>query len=400
MTRCLNVVFSGFFLLICTAESYAGTILSSKGLGSPLFLPNARSIAMGGLSIAVPYPVAPSRINPAMNAGITTTRISIQHLYENNRYEDPEGKASSLYSNLYGFMFAIPFGSGLGMTLGLTPVTRMDFNIAFREELAGEAYTKSIEGQGGLNQFSFSAYWGVFSKLSLGVTGHYLFGNLEEEWTVDYDSFDFETSTEVFETHTKGFGMTLGIGFRPINALLLGATYTTEIAADMTTITQHRAVADSDTSTGSFRFPAHWGIGVTYSYKDAVLLGFEYSHRNWENLKINAYALENVRSTPVFSTGMEVQATTNPMETYLKRIAYRIGFSYQPYYSLDPDGNTLNEYWFTFGLGFPFFMNAAQVDMAVSFGKRGSIADNELSENLIRLSLTVSGSEKWFIRRF
>ncbi len=85
---------------------------------------------------------------------------------------------------------------------------------------------------------------------------------------------------------------------------------------------------------------------------------------------------------------------------YTKRIAYRLGFSYQPYFSLDPDGKTITEKWITMGIGFPISRSASQIDIAFAFGKRGSIKTNGLSENLFRLSLSITGGEKWFIRHY
>lgn len=394
-----------FFLIVIMnfplfQNTPAQTVLSSRGLGTPFDLPNARSMGMGGISIALADPITISRTNPAGLLNIKTTRLSIQYFYEKNNYRDEEGSASSQYSNFDGFNFAIPFGSGAGLSLGLAPLTRVSYNLSFREELAGEDYSKSVQGQGGLNAFTLSLTWALRSNLSLGLSGHYIFGKLKESWKVDFDQSGFISSTDIFSTKNWGYGFTAGFTYRPFSPLLLGAVFTPKVDLNNRTETQYIFKSDAESHRGSLSYPTSWGIGSTFNLGKIGILGVEFLQRNWTELAFNGKQNYNTRKTRRISLGCEILPNGNLTAHYLTRVAYRFGFSYQPYFSLDPRANTIKELWATMGLGLPLLMHAAQIDVAIIFGKRGSIDTNGLSENLFRVSVSVTGGERWFIRRY
>ena len=381
-------------------STQAQTILSSKGVGTPFFFPNSRSFGLGGISIAVTDPLAVSRINPATLYHINSTRLSIQYFYENNKYTDGQESASSEYSNFDGFSFAIPLGSGIGISAGLAPLTRMDFAFDFQETLSGESYTKSVEGKGGLNVFTLSVYSTLRSNLAIGLSGHYIFGMLKEEWTIDYNKMGFIQSDDLFSTENRGFGFTAGLFYRPFRPLSVGAVFSPNVRLNSQTEIYHIYDSAGESHEGSISFPASWGFGTTIHIGEVGLIGGEFFQRNWTELTINDKKVQGIRNTQRLSVGCEIQPSKDFSAFFLKRWTYRLGFSYQPYFSRDPDGNDITEYWITMGLRLPFSMNIALIDVAVGFGKRGSIETNKLSEDLFRISVSLTGGEKWFIRQY
>ena len=115
-------------------------------------------------------------------------------------------------------------------------------------------------------------------------------------------------------------------------------------------------------------------------------------------MTINSLAVQGIREVRRISFGTELLSTRDPFAPYLKRVAYRMGLTYQPYFCTDPEGNTITEISGSIGFGLPMLMNSAVIDIALMFGKRGSLATNGLEENLFRIALAISGGEKWFIR--
>jgi hypothetical protein len=109
---------------------------------------------------------------------------------------------------------------------------------------------------------------------------------------------------------------------------------------------------------------------------------------------------EGLGKTKCISVGSELQISRNPMDPILQRLAFRLGASYQPYFAKDASGNDIHELMLTMGIGWPMFLNVAQIDLAVQVGRRGSLETNDFSEKLIRVSLSLTGGEKWFVRRY
>jgi hypothetical protein len=391
-----------FFLLPFIQSHFAGTVLSSKGTGTPFFFPNTRSMGMGGLSIAYTDPFTISRVNPAGLFTIKTTSLSLQYFYENNKYKDNYSQsATSQYSNLDGFNFVLPFGKNVGFGLGLIPLTRMDYHFAWDNEIQDVSYTKSVEGQGGLNIITASFFWSIHPSISIGISGDYMFGEMEETWRVEYDSLGFLPSNDLFSTKNWGFTFTAGCIVRPIQRLTLGAIYSPDVILKNKTNIYYSFFEDTSLShEGSLEYPGVLGIGASFLIRQNVNVGIEFVQKDWTILAVNEQTVQGVQKILRFSAGGEIKPSLDESAPYWKKINYRVGYSRQPYFARDPDGNTINEQWFTIGFGLPLIRHQSQIDIALNFGKRGSLKTNGLSENLFRLSLSITGGEKWFIRSY
>jgi hypothetical protein len=387
-------------LLIVFSNAIGGSVFSSYGIGLPYSFPNARSMGMGGTAIAIPYQYAISRTNPARLSGINKTSLSLQYLYEQNKYKDDTGRATSQYANFDGFTFVVPFGEKLGIAASMHPFTRIDYNIRYQQSQTGQLYTKSVEGIGGLNTFSFSLYWDIASQIAIGVSGDYIFGKIKENWEVTYESADFISTSDLLSTKNWGYGLTAGILIHPVSTLHFGAVYQPKIDLDTRTSTYYAYTVDALTQNGTIKIPASWGIGISYGIGQFGLIGADFHQQNWSQLEINNQILNRTQNIQRFSLGGELHFSDDPFEAYYKRMSYRVGICLQPFFVDDVAGRSITEKWFSFGLGLPLLMNMAQVDLALAFGQRGSLENNGISENLFRISLSISGGEKWFVRRY
>ena len=129
-----------FLAVLGAGSPLLASVLSSVGAGMPVESPGARSMGMGGLSIAVADDRSVETLNPAALHRIHLTHLSIQYVSDQSRYGDASGSAFSAYSNFNGFTFAMPLGRGAGVSAGLAPWTRMDFRLVFDHTLDGESY--------------------------------------------------------------------------------------------------------------------------------------------------------------------------------------------------------------------------------------------------------------------
>ena len=228
-----------------------------------------------------------------------------------------------------------------------------------------------------------------------------MFGEMEEKWKVVYDAIDFIPSIDLFSTKNWGFNYTAGIILRPFKKLSLGAIYSPEVNLKNKTNAYYSFFEDTSLShEGSLVYPGSWGVGASLQIKPNLTVGAEFQQKDWTTMAINDQIIEGGYSSTRFSLGGEFLPSKDETAPYWKKIQYRMGFSTQPYFVLDPEGNTITEQWFTIGFGLPLFRHQSQADIALSFGKRGSLDTNGLSENLFRLSLSITGGEKWFTRSF
>ena len=149
---------------------------------------------------------------------------------------------------------------------------------------------------------------------------------------------------------------------------------------------------------GSMTFPGYWGVGATFQIRPNISVGLDYTQQDWTVLAINDEIIQNSRKSGRISLGSEFTLGTKSSDPYWKRMFYRIGYSTQPHFSQDSDGNAINEQWFTMGFGLPLLGRKTQIDIALNYGIRGSLETNGITEKLFRISLSLTGGERWFVR--
>lgn len=391
-----------FFLTILFAFTlcHGGSVFSSYGVGTPYDFPSTQSMGLGGVSIALLSPININRTNPAALHYIKTTRLSLQYLLENNYYKDNADKANSLYSNFDGFYFVIPLGAKIRFASGIRPWTRVDYNLLYEGSFNGESYSRSVIGDGGLNTFNFSFSWSPLSNVSIGVTGNYVFGNIEERWELTYENTSFLSSNDVIKTRMSGLDFTTGVIVQPVPALSIGGTFRPGFGIDTETERDYTFNSSEDPVKGTLNYPMSWGIGAVYTFKDIGLLGVEYFTRKWDEFTIQNKSVQGFQESRRISVGAELMRTTDPFSPYSKRMAYRIGFSYKTFPITDLNNENITEACVSLGFGFPLSLNVAQINMAIQYGIRGNLDTNGLTENLLRISLGISGGEKWFVKRY
>lgn len=392
-----------FLILIISYNQnlISGSILSSRGLGMNFEHSNTRALGMGGFSIADTDPYTISRINPASMFNNKMSRLSVYYFNQNNSYKDQiHGKAFSQYSNFDGFDFLVPLNTNFGFALGLTPLTRVDYNISFEKSINSYTYNKSVEGEGGLNSFDLSCYYSYKDKISLGLCGRYIFGSLNTTLRVVYDNPTFIPTKDFFSTNNYGYNYKVGIIIKPLSSLTLGAVYSPQVTLDNNTTITYTVIDSTHKYNSSVRYPGSYGFGISFMFKNIGLVGIDYLFTDWESLLINHQKPDYMNNVNKISLGFESASSNDPLDSYIKQIRYRLGFYHQPYLALDSEGNQILESCISCGFGFPLKERSAEINAAFSYAKRGSLDKNGLSEDLFRVSLSLSIGEKWFQRRY
>ena len=82
--------------------------------------------------------------------------------------------------------------------------------------------------------------------------------------------------------------------------------------------------------------------------------------------------------------------------SYLRRITYRTGVSYERYPYL-VNGNEVKDLGINFGVSLP--VGISTLDLSLKIGKRGSIAQNSIDENYFKLYFGMTFNDRWFIKR-
>jgi len=398
MKRFYNIF---ILLLVLTGTTVqASSVLSSYGPGLYYRFPSARAMGMGGASIAVVDPTSVSRLNPAANTRLSVTTVMLQFFYEGNQYSDATSGANTGYANLDGFQFAVPLGNQMSANIGMQPLTRMDYHVSLDKSLDGFDYTKRVQGEGGLNTLDISFCWAPTHFFSFGLTGHYIFGRFKETWWVEYEDPAILKTRDVYSTNGSAVNFTLGFMFYPSERLAFGAVYTPK--KEIVNKTTFTPVFEYETPKvdGYVTLPASLGFGAQYLAAKNFRLAADYEIQDWTEFEMSGRNPVDMANVQRISLGAEYKPSLDPLAAYFKKCTYRAGFATLPFYGKDRDGDIIRETWFTVGAGMPMFHGLSQVDISIGFGRRGDLSKNGIKEDLFRVGVSITGGERWFLRRY
>ncbi|HHS13013.1 MAG TPA: hypothetical protein ENN03_04510 [bacterium] len=396
-----TVIVTILLILAAFPASMQATILSSRGAGDPSPGMDARALGMGGVSVSLASPHHIGLMNPASLIYTDVTRLLVQGSFKRSRFEDLSGRADFQDANFNAFIFFVPLGSGIGFSTALYPLS----DINYFHESAGKNddvnVLETVEGDGGLNNFSMGLSFGLTRFFSLGFDFRYIFGKFLEAWKIDYPDNDFNNTMDKFYTWNRGFTVRMGFILKPFSSLTLGGVYSPALGIKNETDTYFEGFGQSsETLKGSIRLPDKWILGLSHDFGNWMTAGIEIANRDWSRFEINGEPLEHGCRVLRVSAGLELFSHRDQDAPYLKKVSYRIGYSTQPYFVTDLYENEFREQWLTLGLGIPLFMDASEFNLAFGFGRRGSLEKNQFAENLFRVTLSFTGSEKWFSRRY
>jgi long-chain fatty acid transport protein len=100
-----------------------------------------------------------------------------------------------------------------------------------------------------------------------------------------------------------GYGGTLGMMWRPVDAFSLAASYTTKM-----TMSDFSNYSDLFAGGGSFDMPSTWTIGVAFRPTEAVTLVFDVQDISYSDVDAVANPIQNLFNCPLFNPGGDFES--------------------------------------------------------------------------------------------
>ena len=394
----------------CRLFAGDGSVYSSFGVGDILTYAGNRSAAMGGTGVASLTDGYINELNPAGLGQLTRTQYSGDFQYQGYGLND--GTASTFLSSgnfqSAGIAFPVYSDYGIGFAFSITPFSRRAYNVKDNEVNAGIIQTFS--GSGGLSSAQFSFSFSPAENLYFGVTTHYLFGNYDDVQQLEYDSVGYFTTNGDKNISMNGFAFTFGGVFAGIDKALglstekhvnIGATIfsgstlnsTEQIYQDFTTSKE-----TTDVITGSAKIPLGFALGLEYDVRDKIILTGDAQFQQWSQFSYMGVHPSEVQNSMRLGVGAEFLPTRTLAEPYYRQVTYRAGGYVNESY-LKINGETINEYFITGGIGVPIFStpgSEARINIGLEYGIRGTTSNGLERDSITRLTISLSGSDTWF----
>lgn len=405
---------------IVTAQTTTSSPYSRYGIGDIQGSGLIQNMSMGGISQGINNPYNINISNPASYSSLQLTTFETA-IHSNFSTLSTTTLANTVNSSSFGYLaLAFPVSKKCGASLGLLPFSRVGYKISDEETRNDIGKIKYLyEGTGGINQFYAGASYKIYKNLSLGMNASYLFGLINKTRTVEIpdtsnifftsiknnttvSDFYFNYGLQYTDSLKKDWVATVGITGAlsskiKINNDTLTNRYLYTSTGSVAVLDTIQYNVDNDKTKGYFTLPAYFGIGVAFKKNTKWLIGIDYTIQNWSNYKMIEQNDGLVNSWKI-ATGVQYVPKADAMKGYFKLVQYRMGLYYSNT-NLQINGNRLNDYGFSLGLGLPVRRALSTIHLAVIVGQRGTTANGLLQEQYTRFSVGFTLNDKWFLKR-
>lgn len=384
---------------------------------------NVRNMALGGIGIGLSGKGNMNPLNPATyRTGVDTLSVRFDigfNVSINGLTQEINGsraKNNSTSGGLSDIEFYFPVCKWYKMAVYLLPLTDMFYKTSYFSDNGEFPYvgrTQLIhEGDGGISKLGWGHALG-WGPVTAGVNLNYLFGKLMQTSTLHFldDTLSKYAGAGEYYTETRlnGFGLDVGltavIPIKEYQSFTIGASYTMKgtLQAKRTTLAQGVFGSYTDTAympeaarRGKYTFPSSLRAGFSYEYENQCVIGADFTYAWWKEYSEYGKSYDFFRNTYSVNAGAELK--NNPQATTVaRRFAYRIGGFFQNNYTAYTD-KELYSYGFSVGLGIPVRKSRSLINVGLQFGQTGSLKRGQIRENFMRVGVSFSSMETWFVK--
>lgn len=409
--------------------SFAFTANSQKNVNSPYSRFNIgsleaagsfRSLGMGGIGTSFRDNNSIYFSNPASYCGLDTISFLFDFGldYSINFLSDGASEFSSDDMNFHHLVMGFPLTKGLGVALGIVPVSNGYYKMAqsvFKTDpkydpIVGE-YSTYHEGSGGFTKFIIGAGLKLNKNFSAGVNMTLLFGQLNRLNQFDFADFYYvyhDNSTEKLQLGGINFDYGLQYTASLKNNFFLNAGISLSSGKYYNSKYEHLAYRYtaysskdtisyvSDDGTRAF-IPGTLRLGISFGKKNKLTTGFDFVTTKWSNSRIPG-ANGSAADTRSFLFGAEYIPDKFSNYSFLKRMEYRIGGHIADNY-LIIGNDQIKEYGISAGIGLPM-RHLSKTNLFFDFTRKtGSAPDILHSEAYYTMGISLNLYDWWFMKR-
>lgn len=411
----------GLFLTSSVALGQAArSPFSYLGIGEPYSNALVHNQGMAGVGISNPQYFYLNNQNPALLVYNRFTVFEGGFIGERRTTKGNGLTETNGSGNLNYLITAFPVKLGKWTTsIGIMPYSSVNYKLDYIDSIEGtSANTVSVKesGEGGINQFFWSNGIALNPDISIGLKATYLAGSIIRQYsntlTVTNEPFP-NIPTVYIRNYVRDLNLSAGFSYhkdsiagRKNYKINFGAVYDFKAKLNSDYFARierwnSTGIVDSTTIVGnvpgSITIPSTFSAGLSVGKGDLWLVGVDFVYRDYRNFtdfggEVPPWGTEGWK----LSLGSEFTPDV-ASGSYLKRMTYRTGVSYDNYPYLI-NGNLVKDIGINFGLSMPV-NRISSLDFAVKVGKRGNLEVNTIEESYIKIYFGMTFNDQWFIKR-
>ena len=408
------------FSLAIFAQEGTSSPYSFYGIGDIKFKGSIENRSMGSISV-FPDSIHINIQNPAHLASLKLTGLALGGTYANTKSITETQEAKARRTSLDYIVIAMPVGK-VGIGFGLIPYSSVGYNIGKTTEvrdvnnvLIRDTITKHT-GIGGVNKVFLGFGYHLTKKINIGADIQYNFGTIKTSDLYDITDLQYG-SRENNLSDLSGVNIDLGMTYQTkVNSkysFFSSLSYTPEAKLSIsnkrnievvqllsTTAVSTIERQDIPIEDNKIKLPAKFSFGSGFGEVKKWLVGGEitFIHNSVMSNRFNDIQGATFENSIRYSLGGFFIPNYNSYSNYYKRIVYRAGLRYENT-GLVLQNKSINDFAGNIGLGMPLSGTFTNINIGLEIGKRGTKYYNLVEENYINLSVGLSLSDKWFVKR-
>jgi len=380
-----------------------GSNYSIYGFGDIIHNSSAVYDALGGSAIAVPKENSINLLNPAMWGFISQTRIRAGYRFNQNLVQTENSHLFQNNGKVDGISYALAIDTAKGASIvfGFNTYTTVNYLISKKSIVEIEGYQLYVDnqyqGSGGLSQAFIGASFRPISFLYLGASLLGNFGTINSyNRTLVTGSYASSAITERND-YFLGMGFRFGLAVKPLENLLIGWFTETHHKANLKSYIRNYYELTLDTTfttESKAEIPTAYGFGFSYR-NGRTLITADFVQRDFKKVAYNLPPRVEFQAEPKVSVGVSFLGSRSLFASFAQRTTYNLGAYYKRLYA-KIDGNSIDEYAFTFGFEFPI-VGSATLNAGFVFGGRIPQISQLPKEYFGRMILEITLGETWFV---
>jgi hypothetical protein len=414
---------------VSQAQSLGNSPYSKLGMGEVnTSTGTVRNFGMGNLGVSTPNAFSVNVQNPALLYYNGRVIFEMAVAGQTKNIQNSTTSENTSNASLGYIALALPITKSWRTAIGIRPYSSVNYNSSSQSTVPGSPEQINVitgnNGEGTISEAFFSNGVKIYKGLSVGVTGSYIFGGINRNaYSQLQDSIGQANPQRVVlsdQTNISDVIFRGGLSYRhafnkKLNATV-GAVYGLQSNVNYKRgVVQERrrafdnylidSVSVSKRTSGEEVLPGFYEAGISFDNNNSWVVGIEYSARKWANYR-SATSIKdpNLTNSTRIAVGGELTPDAASVNSYLKRVSYRAGFSYTktPYM---PNGNQLTDVALHAGITLPVGSiprppeyNQSFINLGVAVGRNGTTEGNLVRENYIRFMIGLSLNNSWFIK--
>jgi len=415
------IVISGLQLTV--AQNNTSSPYTQFGIGDLTNKNFGWSNGMGGAGYGLRAPNHINFKNTASYTAMDSMSFNFAFGFKSKitQYKTTSDELTEDNTNINFLAISFPVTKWMKSSFGLLPYSNIGYGFMDTIPLTADTTVNILNynyGSGGINQFYMGNSFEIIDHFSFGFKLSYLFGSLRQIRTLVFSSTEyFNTQREdvirVNDFHLSyGFqyynkisdntSFCLGVDFENSNNLRsYYNTFTLTTKSPFVDMVDESNISDTveliQDQEENIILPRHIGVGLSVYHDDRFIISADYSLQNWSESKI-LDKTDSLTNSSSLSLGVEYTPDREAALKYWKRMNYRFGTHITNSY-IQLFDEQIKDYGISFGIGIPIKRSKSVVNLAFDLGKRGTTKNNLILENYGIISLSVSLSDIWFVKR-